>query len=45
MVRGDAAKRVEVDLTGAKELRLVMDDGGDSIGGDHADWADARLLK
>ena len=45
MVRGDAAKRVEVDLTGAKELRLVVDDGGDSIGGDHADWADARLLK
>ena len=45
MVRGDAAKRVEVDLTGAKELRLMVDDGGDSIGGDHADWADARLLK
>jgi hypothetical protein len=45
MVRGDAAKGVEVDLTGAKELRLVVDDGGDSIGGDHADWANARLVK
>ncbi len=45
MLRGDAAKRVEIDLTNAKELRLVVDDGGDSIGGDHADWADARLLK
>jgi hypothetical protein len=45
MVRGDAPKRVEVDLTNAKELRLVVDDGGDNIMGDHADWAEARLLK
>ena len=45
MVHGDTAKRVEVDITNAKELRLVVDDGGDNIMGDHADWADARLLK
>jgi hypothetical protein len=34
-----------VDITNARELRLVVDDGGDNIMGDHADWADARLLK
>jgi hypothetical protein len=45
MLRGDAPKRVEVDLTNAKELRLLVDDGGDNIMGDHADWAEARLLK
>ena len=45
MVRGDVPTRAEVDIAGAKELRLVVDDGGDGIGGDHADWADARLLR
>jgi hypothetical protein len=45
MVRGDAAKQVKVDITNARELRLVVDDGGDNIMGDHADWAEARLLK
>jgi alpha-galactosidase len=36
--------RVSVDLTGAKRLRLVVNDGGDGIGNDHADWAGAMLL-
>ena len=27
-----------------QELRLLVDDAGDNIMGDHADWADARLL-
>jgi M6 family metalloprotease-like protein len=34
---------VVVDVTGTRELRLVVTDGGDWIGWDHADWADARL--
>ena len=45
MSRGDAPQRVDVDVTGAQELRLLVDDAGDNIMGDHADWADARLLR
>jgi hypothetical protein len=41
---GEAARRVDVDLTGARELRLIATDGGDNINGDHADWGDALLL-
>lgn len=41
---GEAARRVDVDLTGARELRLAATDGGDNINGDHADWGDALLL-
>ncbi|MDX1934648.1 MAG: NPCBM/NEW2 domain-containing protein [Capsulimonadales bacterium] len=37
------AKSVEVDLTGAKRLRLVVTDAGDGINYDHADWADAAI--
>lgn len=44
VMRGNqAAKAVEVDLKGAKTLRLEVDDAGDGIDHDHADWADARL--
>lgn len=39
----DAQKFVQVDLAGAKELKLVVTNGGDGIGSDHADWADAKL--
>ncbi len=34
-----------VDITGAKELKIVSGDGGDSINCDATGWADARLLK
>ncbi|WP_227021524.1 NPCBM/NEW2 domain-containing protein [Oceaniferula marina] len=37
------AKEVDVDLTGKKFLTLVIDDGGDGIVADHADWADAKI--
>jgi hypothetical protein len=36
--------RIEVDVTGKKELRLVVTDAGDGINADCADFADARLL-
>ncbi len=45
MVRGDPPQQVDVDITGARELRLLVDDAGNGISGDHADWADARLLR
>ena len=41
----DQAKPVRVEVNGASELRLRVGDGGDGIMGDHADWADARLLR
>ena len=44
MVRGDQPQPVQIDLHGARELRLIVEDGGDNFMGDHADWAEARLL-
>ncbi len=38
-----AAVPVNVDVTGRNELRLVVSDGGNGNGLDHADWANARL--
>ncbi len=40
----DAAKEVSVNLRGVKTLVLGVDDGGDGINFDHADWADARFV-
>jgi hypothetical protein len=40
---GSAATRVNIDLTGKNELALVINDAGDGIGYDHADWADAQI--
>ncbi|MBB5234063.1 NPCBM/NEW2 domain-containing protein [Deinococcus budaensis] len=34
-----ATKRVDLDITGKSELRLVVTDAGDNIHYDHADWA------
>ena len=45
MTRESEAKRVDLDVTGAKTLKLVVGDGGDGITSDHANWADARLLR
>lgn len=39
--RGQPAKEVQVDLHGVKRLALVVTDGGDGYGNDHADWAEA----
>ncbi|MGV9366173.1 beta-galactosidase [Amycolatopsis sp. NPDC003731] len=36
---GQAAVPVDVDVTGAQVLDLVVSDGGDGNGQDHADWA------
>ena len=41
---GEAARRVDVPIRGATELRLVVDDAGDGTNYDHADWADAKLV-
>ena len=38
-----AASPIDVDVTGAKQLDLVVDDGGDGNGHDHGDWAAPQL--
>lgn len=40
---GDVPAVLEVDLQGARELVLVVEDGGDGMDSDHADWAGAAL--
>ena len=43
MKSGDPAKPVSVPLTGVSQLVLIVTDGGDGNGNDHADWADAII--
>lgn len=35
---------VDVAITGAKKLILVVDDGGDNFNADHFDWVEPRLV-
>ena len=44
MKGGDAPKRVQADLHGAKRLTLLVGDCDDGIDYDHADWAGAVLV-
>jgi hypothetical protein len=37
------AQVITADVTGARQVDLVVGDAGDGVGKDHADWADARL--
>jgi alpha-galactosidase len=39
----DPPQQVSVDLTGAKFMELLIDDGGDVSTGDYADWAGAVI--
>jgi len=36
--------RVDIPVDGADVLELVVETTGDSTYGDHADWADARIV-
>ena len=38
-----AGTSINVNVTGATELALIITDGGDGNGGDHGDWADAQV--
>lgn len=40
----DPARAVDVDLLGVRVMRLVVDQAGDGIGYDSANWANARLV-
>jgi hypothetical protein len=43
LIHGDEAKPFTIPLGNAKELALVVTDGGDTYMGDHADWGDVWL--
>lgn len=45
MTRTDPARWVDVDVTNAKTLELLVGDAGNGRTSDHADWAEARLLR
>jgi alpha-galactosidase len=44
MKAGQAAQKVDVDLSGVKTLILIVNSAGDGISYDHADWADAKII-
>jgi glucose/arabinose dehydrogenase len=44
MTGSSATRTVDVDVTGRQNLRLVVTDGGNGNGFDHANWASARLV-
>ena len=41
---GEPAKILSVDLAGARQLTLLVEEGGDNINYDHANWAGAMLV-
>jgi alpha-galactosidase len=43
MKKGDAAKKIDIDVRKLKALALLVTDGNDGIHSDHADWCDARI--
>ncbi len=44
MNRTTATKSLSLNVAGKSTLRMSVSDGGDGIGSDHADWADARII-
>ncbi len=45
LTSNDNAYFFNIDVTGAQYLKLVAEDGGNGIARDHADWAEARVIK
>jgi len=43
MKGGDKPLNVDINLKGVEYLHLLVNDGGNGIGFDHADWADAAI--
>lgn len=41
---GEQSTQVEVDISGAEKLYLVVTDGGDGSHWDHADWIEPKLI-
>jgi beta-galactosidase len=45
MTKQSPAKLVDLDITGVKTLELIVGHGGNDIMSDHANWANAKLLR
>ena len=45
MTRESPAKLVDIDVKGVKTLEPVVGHGPDDITSDHANWANAKLLR
>ncbi len=46
VITGNSMNRqAHVSVAGKQELRLIVLDGGDGNAYDHANWADARLMR
>lgn len=43
MQNNTTAKKVDLDITGKKELKLVVTDAGDGNAEDHGNWAEAKF--
>jgi len=39
------ARQISIPIAGGKRLALIVEDAGDNIMADHADWVEARLLR
>lgn len=44
LLKGEA-RRVELPLMGAREMRLMVDDAGDGSSGDYANWLDPEVFR
>jgi hypothetical protein len=44
MTQSSTTKSINVSVAGVQQLRLRVDNGGDNINYDHADWANARVV-
>jgi len=42
--KGDAGKTVNLKLSGAELMELIVTDGGNGISSDHANWCDAKIF-
>ncbi|GAA0741088.1 DUF4073 domain-containing protein [Clostridium oceanicum] len=45
MKKNTTSKSIEIELEGAKRIKLVVDDAGNGRGNDHANWADAKFIQ
>ncbi|MCU1330072.1 MAG: hypothetical protein JWN34_5442 [Bryobacterales bacterium] len=45
MTGNGPTRTINVNVTGRHELALIVTDAGDGIDSDHADWADARIIR
>jgi len=41
--RFEYPRHVDIDITGVKKFALIVEDGGDGITDDHADWLNPQL--